>query len=91
MSICPISEKIPTPIDRFLESNDVQIYDRHRYACFTYHFGASICVQDWKIIPSGSLISLHIQVVGMKFVLVSPTINGLTESVSAVSDFFRFE
>lgn len=69
-------------------ANDVQIYDRHRYACFTYHFEQALRSRLENNSVRVTDQFCYAQVVGMKFVLVSPTINGLTESVSAVSDFF---
>ena len=69
-------------------ANDVQIYDRHRYECFTYHFEQALLSRfaNNSVRVTGQFC--YAQVVGMKFVMLSPTINGLTESVSAIGEFF---
>lgn len=65
-----------------------QIYDRYRYECFTFHFEQSLLAKLTEIGLHLTSQMCYTQVVGMKFVLLSPTINGVMTSVNAIGEFF---
>lgn len=73
------------PIQDTLNS---QIYDKIRFQCFAYHFSKLLVLELAAI---GILLIedfCFVQAVGMKFVMLSPTINGVMHSVTAIGQFF---
>ena len=74
---------------RPISGNDSkQIYDRYRYECFTFHFERELISRLTRLGLQVSNTLCYAQVVGTKFVLLSPTINGVTMSVNAIGEFF---
>jgi hypothetical protein len=74
---------------RSVENGDFEpVFDCDRYRCFAYHFGRAVVLGlsqfDIRLIHDFCLV----KAVGMKFVLLSPTINGVINSVSEISKFF---
>lgn len=69
--------------------NSEPVYDRSRYQCFAYHFGTAVerglAQVDIRLTHDLCLV----QAVGMKFVLLSPTVNGVMQSISEISEFFE--
>ena len=69
-------------------SNRTEPVDNGRYECFAFHFGRAMINDLSGIGVQVTDDFCFVQAVGMKFTMISPTINGVSHAVNEISSYF---
>lgn len=69
-------------------SNRTEPFEKSRYECFAYHFGRAIVYDLASVGVRVTDDYCYVQAVGMKFLMVSPTINGVSHAINEIDSYF---